>query len=705
MRCQAVGPIDGQQLDEVPVRELRQTVGCPHPLLVRGARGEGEAQALVGRCGRVEITNRNNDVVNCSAFAHCITRCQTSDVPLESDKGVYTNDHDDTGQGGGRGADSDLDAAGHRDEDCPREDPTLRYMILHQTWLRVLTCGLLLFGAGSAVHGNNVEPPGTTRDRLTFEELTRPAREVVGLVHNAYFAPLGPSGEALHELGGTLRAPETDAFPVRGGRFPSFTATFFSHHGFLVPVERGIIHAANSPWDIILSPGRVWSEPGDRGWSRAAFPFVLAGQIWNESHNGLATFLFNATEVTALRMQIVQESSSWSQFDAAASLPFEYVPGPAGDRPAFETELAARIPIRPWSALQERADPALLAGFDGGILDVTFSGLMVDGVLYAGPCRTRFGDYPYCRVMRHGVFSVTKTAGAALSLLWLAQKYGDRVLDLRIADYVDVTAEHDGWDRVTFGDALNMMAGIGDLAPDRNSTADVFEADEDGPIVTRVASARSARAKLDAAFTAGNYAWGPGEVGRYNSAHTFVLAAAMDAFLKSREGPAANLWDRVSREVLAPIGVPYAPMMHSREAHGARGIPIMGWGYFPTAEELLRIARLLQEAGSHEGNQLLSTTLLREVFSPSGNPGYALLSRNEDGRYRYHLSFWMMPYRGRGGCTGWTPEMMGYGGNLVTLMPNGMIGIRLADAPEDTPGMYEGESMAAVADRLQGFCP
>jgi hypothetical protein len=30
------------------------------------------------------------------------------------------------------------------------------------------------------------------------------------------------------------------------------------------------------------------------------------------------------------------------------------------------------------------------------------------------------------------------------------------VFELKITDYVKVTAEHDGWDEVTFGDALNM---------------------------------------------------------------------------------------------------------------------------------------------------------------------------------------------------------------------------------------------------------
>jgi CubicO group peptidase (beta-lactamase class C family) len=69
--------------------------------------------------------------------------------------------------------------------------------------------------------------------------------------------------------------------------------------------------------------------------------------------------------------------------------------------------------------------------------------------------------------MRHQVFSVSKSLGAALTLLRLAQTYGDRVFDLKIKDYVRVTAFHDGWERVTFADALNMATGIGDNWPRR----------------------------------------------------------------------------------------------------------------------------------------------------------------------------------------------------------------------------------------------
>jgi hypothetical protein len=45
-------------------------------------------------------------------------------------------------------------------------------------------------------------------------------------------------------------------------------------------------------------------------------------------------------------------------------------------------------------------------------------------------------------------------------MMRLAEKYGPEVFDLKIKDYVELNATHNGWDKVTFADALNMATGI-----------------------------------------------------------------------------------------------------------------------------------------------------------------------------------------------------------------------------------------------------
>jgi hypothetical protein len=553
-------------------------------------------------------------------------------------------------------------------------------------------------------------PPGEVRDQPTAQALLDNSQAPSEPIHNDYFMPMGEVGPALHGFSGTLSVPMT-MMTAPGGSvgsanfFPAVDLTFISHGDHLIPVERDIIRGdnRNSPWDIILSPGRVWSEAVDGGMSRASFPFILAGQVWNESHNGLATFVYDKERVSHLQIQIVHEAASWNRTPAWGRLPVSFAAHAIDDVvvDSFEAELAARLPLRPWSALKGVTDQGLSERFDGYARHVTTSALVVDGVIYARPCVTNFGDYPYCADMRHGVYSMTKSMGAGLTLLRLAEVYGDDVFDAKIMDYVDVTASHDGWDNVRFANSLDMATGVGDLSPRPDSPKN----DEDStPEFLGFARAGLADRRLRMAFSSDNYPWGPGEVFRYRSVDTYILAAAMDGFLKSREGADANLWDMMMDQVLRPIGLSYAPMMHSREAGGGRGVPIMGWGLYPTLDEMAKIAGLYQSAGVHQGQRLLSVGRLRAVFPTESEPGLLVLWDNDHGAYRYRSSFWLMPYRGAGGCFHWIPEMLGYGGNIIALMPNGMIGIRLSDAFEGSAGQYEGESMARLADHIEPFC-
>ena len=158
-----------------------------------------------------------------------------------------------------------------------------------------------------ALAANSLDP--NIRDQLTKQELMTSPEGKPDLVPNVYFMPVGESGDAHHHFSGRLTVDGGEGF-FGGGRFPSVSVDFFSVDGYLVPKQRDLIFEPSSTFDIIFSPGRIWSEPGEKGWSRASFPFVLAGRTFNESHNGLATFLYNDTQVSQLRVQIVQEAAS-----------------------------------------------------------------------------------------------------------------------------------------------------------------------------------------------------------------------------------------------------------------------------------------------------------------------------------------------------------------------------------------------------------
>jgi CubicO group peptidase (beta-lactamase class C family) len=567
--------------------------------------------------------------------------------------------------------------------------------------LRQVNCGSQVRGAAQA------PVAAGPRDRLTADELLAAAHTGDGPVHNNYFLPVGHAAPALHVFKGILTIGDWSMFSANHGcagvitTSSGFSVAFFTHGEHLVPAVRDIVQP---PGTIILSPGKVWSEPRDRGMSRASFPFVLVNESNNAAHNGLATFLYDDTRVSALRLQVVQETAAWAKFDFWGQAPLTYTPGPLANEDAlraqFVSELQHQTAIRPWSELPASAGTTLLERFDGDAIpaDISANGLIADGVIYLRGCHTRYGLYPYCRHMRHGVFSVTKSLGAAVALLRLAQKYGDEVFDLKIKDYVTVTAAHDGWERITFGDALNMAIGIGDLAPQREPNDPL--ADENKPKMSKWIRARTAKEKLDIGFSYDKYPWGSGEVFRYNSTHTFVLAAAMDSFLKRRAGPNAHLWNMVVTEVFHPIGILHTPMMHTLETDGGRGIPLLAFGLYPTIDDIAKLTTLLQNGGRYQGRQLLSASKLAEALFNAETTGLPTGAKNRFGDALYHLSFWSVPYRTNNGCSFQIPYMSGYGGNLVVLLPNGISAFRFADGFN-----FDVESMVLAGEAVRSFCP
>jgi hypothetical protein len=506
-------------------------------------------------------------------------------------------------------------------------------------------------------------PPATgPRDRLTATALLAPTEADTGLVHNAYFLPIGQAAPARHALQGTVTVKASTMYRARHGCagsaevFSGFSVAFFTQGQYLVPAVRDMMPHTS----VILSPGQVWSEPGDGGLSRAAFPFVLTNLYNNETRNGLATFVYDDTRVSSLRFQVVQETTAWAKFDGWGQASMTYTPGPiaheAGARAQFAAELQQQTPIQPWSALPVASGAQWLERFDGDATpaDISASGVVMDGVIYLRGCHTRAGPYPYCRHMRHGVFSVTKSLGAAVTLLRLAQQYGDQVFGLKIKDYVTVTAVHDGWERVTFEDVLNMATGIGNNAPQREPKQpfadDITPQLGHTPQLVQWATARTAKRKLDVSFAFGKYPWGPGEVVRYNSTQTFILAAAMDSFLKRQAGPTAHLWDMVRSDVFQLLGIFHAPMLHTQEADGGRGIPHLAHGLYLTIDDLAKLTTLLQNGGQHQGQQLLHAVKLAEALYKTEATGLPTGEKNQYGEARYHLSFWSVPYRTANGC-------------------------------------------------------
>jgi hypothetical protein len=71
----------------------------------------------------------------------------------------------------------------------------------------------------------------------------------------------------------------------------------------------------------------------------------------------------------------------------------------------------------------------------------------------------------------------------------------------------------------------------------------------------------------------------------------------------------------------------------------------------------------------------------------------------------YTNAFWVSAYTAAPGCRLFYPRMVGWGGNIVALLPRGLTGIRLAKGDDADLRLVETDGMARVADRLAPACP
>jgi hypothetical protein len=589
----------------------------------------------------------------------------------------------------------------------------------------MLKIGVALTGAVILLAASHVR----AAEGITAAEL-RASTWSGGIIDNSAFVPSEHAVAAREPFFGTLKltesrmlsTPDKIASNLVLGRdpqlFPGVELAFFTDGGDLVPFTQEVIRYASIDrgkgfWDIIVQPGRVWSEPADGGWSRAAFPFALINSIEGETHNGLATFLYRGSEVSNLRFQIVQQTSPYyikNMFVAAGLAPaaLEAASKDKADeaRRAYEADRRDAVPIATWQALAASVGGEKLEGFDGAMSssDILLSGLDYHGTFYLKQCQSAGGPLPWCDRARFGVWSATKALANAAALLHLAQKYGPSVFDLKIRDYVPEAARYPGWNEVRFEDAINMATGVGNGSTnvDPNNTSDGYL----DPSYATWYEARSVREKIAALLRDGRvYPWGPGKVTRYRDQDMFILGVAMDRFIKSKEGASADLWTMLRKEVFEPIGIHEAPTNRTIEAGEAPGQPMMAYGYYPTISDLVLMARLYQNGGRHGDRQILFGPRVKELLTWSKSKGLPTGERLSGGETTYSTAFWVATYASANGCRVFYPRMVGWGGNLVALMPGGLTGVRLAKGDESKDAATaDTEGMARVADRLAPFC-
>jgi CubicO group peptidase (beta-lactamase class C family) len=550
---------------------------------------------------------------------------------------------------------------------------------------------------------------------------------------NEVFYP-SAAAEAGAEFYGTLRIsparmrlqPELDLAVLErygdAGLFPGLTLEFITLDGLLVPVQRGQMVKEVNPgrtpsfWCAIAQFGRVWREAGEE-WSWAAFPLTLVSHRDTHAHQGLVRFRYKERQVSAVQFQFVQQTApyllkqhflAWGSAEARWSEP--RAADPAALRRQAQAELARRLAHRPLSDLAREFQRGRYNEFGAPVREQwrVQSALVRDGVLYYQDARTPYGNFPYPLEMRFGVRSILKAVAAPLALLRLAYVYGPYVLALKIGDYVEGL---DGkYRRVRFLDAANMASGFGGTGSWETHPNDPNDGYLEGDYDAWLA-APSHAAKLEHIVRTGRpYPWEPGTVMRYRDQDFYLLGAAIDRFLKSVRGPTADAWDMLRTEVFKPIGIFSAPIVRTREAEGRRGVAWFHSGYYPTLDDLGKIALLFQNRGAAGSRQILHRGLTEDLLNAKdalvqsgdaslGPPSGAERGPNSGNLYK--MGFHFIPYVGaESGRQYFLPTMRGWGENEIVLYPNSLITIRIAKAGQLPAGQKPNSGPASRAIRM-----
>lgn len=468
----------------------------------------------------------------------------------------------------------------------------------------------------------------------------------------------------------------------------------------LIPASQGLAIVDASPtWNYILGPGRVWNEKGDQGYVRAAFPFALIQRNQNCVHNGEMTFLFSnagSPNISNVYYQITQETCYPMKFNLWGMIFATYTPGPVAGgaliKASHKIDLERRIPTKPFSDLAKDFPNAHvdLAAFTAAYKhseNVTTYGLILRGTNYVSGCPTRSGEYAFCSDMRVPSYSIAKSAFAGVALMRLGQLYGPEVYNLKIKDYIPASMIRGKWDGTTFGNTSDMATGNFNLAG--------YEADEDSPVNDKFLIAEAYAEKLTDAFDFKDHSAPPGTKWVYQSAATYILTQAMNAYFHQRGG-SGDIFTLVRDDIYKPLHVNEGGLTTIRTDHSATGAPTGYYGLFFNQDDIAKIGNFLNtSAGMIDGRQVLEPARLSEALFRSANVAEAgvpiegrsaasLLgapvsaggkSSGGDNSRRYSHGFWGRKITSAEfpeyTCDYWVSFMSGYGGNIVMLLPDG----------------------------------
>jgi hypothetical protein len=439
-------------------------------------------------------------------------------------------------------------------------------------------------------------------------------------------------------------------------------------------------------------------EEGDQGFSRASLPFALVFKGDNALLNGTLTFLFDGKSISKVWYQITQETTTRTRVNLWGILDAVYHPEdlPEADRirKAFKSELASQIPTEPIENLAAKYPGVDLTAFGSGVTPehMAWYGVIVDGVNYLGDCQTRAGTYPYCEWMRQPSYSVAKSTFPALALMRLAQVYGENVPDLLIKDYVPEAENSIGdWENVTFNNTIDMATG--------NYESSEFMVDDNGQKMNDFFGSSTYTEHIFNAFNWPNKAQ-PGTTWVYRTSDTFIVTRAMQNYLQSQTGDYDDIFTYVVDQIYRPLGLGPGAFSSMRTSdNNWQGQAEGGYGLWWIPDDIAKLTTfILLEDGKIGDEQILHPDILAATLQQ--DPSDRGLSIGPWSAY--NNAFWAQRFGKEQGfdCEFWVTDWQGISGNVVVLMPNGVIYYYFSDNQE-----FIMSPAVIAADSIHPFCP
>jgi len=486
------------------------------------------------------------------------------------------------------------------------------------------------------------------------------------------------------ELNQTNGGRNISAFDI----LPSFSYQFVQNGSYLIPVTQGFTITGNASWNLIIGPGRAWTETTDAGYTRAALPFALVQVNQNCVHNGTMTFLFNknaSPKISHVAYQLTGEGCPTFMFDMAGQVAASYVPATVTNDTAIEnaeaTEVTDRLPVKPFADLATDFPSSGIntAAFLAQYVypnSVTTYGVVINGINYNSGCATRhtasgLGSYPFCSDMRMPSYSTAKSAFSSLAMMRLGQLYGTGLYSQLIKTYVPQYTEGGKWTSVTFGNTSDMATG--------NYISAAYESDENGPYTTAFLDAQTYATKIADAFTPFPYKAPPGTIWVYQSVANFIQTQGLNAYLKLQQGTGADLFTMMSTDLYQPLLTSQGFQSTVRTDNSATGAPNGYYGLFYNIDDVAKLGHFVGAGtGVVDGTQVIDPARLQDALYRTSNPGLPVPDTGNPtykNTWVYNHNFWGKKVTSAEfptiSCAFTIPFMSGFGGITIMPLPNG----------------------------------